>query len=74
MPQFELEGVGPSEVSGLHRGRTPEEAVEQAAGLSPTEGMEVEEEEDLQGWRQVRVGGEPAGRVRVHQRMRFRRD
>lgn len=74
MPQFELEEVGPAGFSGRVRGRTPEEAVRQAAELPEAARVEVEEETDLHGWAAVRVDGQPAGRVRLHQRMRFRRD
>ncbi len=72
MPQFELDGVGPARTSGLRRARDAEDAVRRAVGVGVA--AVVEAEEDVQGWRTVQIGGEPAGRVRVHQRMRFRRD
>jgi hypothetical protein len=72
MPQFELDAVGEARASGLVRARTPEEAVRQAVGEGPP--VEVAPEADLQGWQAVTVGGEASGRVRLHQRMRFRRD
>lgn len=74
MPQYELEDVGPDSFSGRMRGRTPDEAVRRAADLPDTADVAVDEEDDLHGWQAVRIGGEPAGRVRLHQRMQFRRD
>ena len=74
MPQFELAQVGPGAFSGLVRGRTPEEAVRQATGMPPDAELQVSPEADVQGWQAVTMEGEPSGRVRPHQRMRFRRD
>jgi hypothetical protein len=74
MPQYELDDVGPDHVSGRTRGRTPEEAVRRALDLSDETEVGVDEEADLRGWQAVRIDGEPAGRVRPHQRMQFRRD
>ena len=74
MPQFELESVGPGRFSGRARGRTPEEAVRRAAELPAEVIVTVEEDENVHGWRTVRLDGEASGRVRLHQRMQFRRD
>jgi len=74
MPQFELDAVGPESVSGLFRGRTPEEAIRRAGGVDDEVPVVVVSEEDVQGWQQVEIDSTPAGRVRLHQRMRFRRD
>ncbi len=74
MPQYELDAVGPEAVSGRTRGRTPEEAVRRAATLADEVAVEVEADTDLHGWQTVRIDGEPAGRIRLHQRMQFRRD
>lgn len=74
MPQYELDAVGPDERSGLVRGRTPEEAVREATGLPDDADIAVSGEEDDHGWAIVYVDEEPSGRLRVHQRMRFRRD
>ena len=74
MPQYELDDVGPETVSGLYRGRSPEEAVRRATALAPEAAVDVGSEADLQGWQAVHIDGEPAGRVRLHQRMQFRRD
>ncbi|HYE94883.1 MAG TPA: hypothetical protein VD962_01640 [Rubricoccaceae bacterium] len=74
MPQYELEGVGPAGFAGLARGRTPEEAVRQAGGFPAEATIEVQPAPDPQGWHEVRASGRPAGRLRLHQRMRFRRD
>ena len=74
MPQYELDAVGPAAVSGLHRGRTPEEAVARAAALPEGTPLTLDPEPDDHGWQAVRLGGAPSGRVRLHQRMRFRRD
>lgn len=73
MPQFELDAVGPECFSGRVRGRTPEEAVRRVAGLD--EAIEIAlGGEDLQGWRAVEIDGGASGRIRLHQRMQFRRD
>ena len=74
MPQYELEDVGPGAFSGRTRGRTPAEAVRRAAALPDAADVTVDEEADLHGWQAVHIDGEPAGRVRLHQRMQFRRD
>ena len=72
MPQFELDNVGSSEFSGLVRGRTAEEAVRR--GANTAEEVAVAPEADVQGWRDVKLDGEASGKVRLHQRMQFRRD
>jgi hypothetical protein len=74
MPQFELEVLSPRPAIGLYRGRSPDDAVRMAAGLDDSVRIEVAAQEDVQGWREITVDGLPAGRVRLHQRMRFRRD
>lgn len=77
MPQFELTDTGGGAV-GRVRARDPEEAVRAWLGLE--EGIEVSLEDPpaamdaLEGWRIIRVKGEELGRIRPHQRMRFRRD
>lgn len=80
MPKFELDAVTATPdadpVSGYQRGRTAADAVCRALALEETAGVEVigEEEADLKGWRAVTIEGRPAGAVRAHQRMQFRRD
>ena len=74
MPQYELDAVGLSHFSGLQRGRTPEEAVRQAGEVPDASALVVAPEPDREGWQAVTVDGDAAGRVRLHQRMRFRRD
>jgi hypothetical protein len=74
MPQYELEGVGPSRFSGLQRGRTPEEAARLAGGVPDASALVVSPEVDRDGWQAVTVDDVPSGRLRLHQRMRFRRD
>lgn len=74
MPQFELEEVGEGRVSGLRRGRTAEDAVRRAIGPHQDAVVGVAADEDLQGWQEVTLDGRPSGRIRLHQRMRFRRD
>ncbi len=74
MPQYELDAVGPARFTGLQRGRTPEEAVRRAGGVPDDQSLLIEPEADVQGWQAVLVDGAPSGRVRPHQRMRFRRD
>lgn len=73
MPQYELDRVR-GDVSGRFRGRTPEEAVRRAAALPDTAEIAVDTEADLHGWQAVCIGGEASGRIRLHQRMQFRRD
>ena len=74
MPQYELDTAGPVAFSGLTRGRSPEDAVRRAGGVPEESRVEVGEPEGPEEWQAVRVDGEPAGRLRAHQRMRFRRD
>lgn len=74
MPQFELENVGPGKFSGLVRGRTAEEAAQCGAKLSDGAALRVSSESDVLGWQEVVLNGVTSGRVRLHQRMRFRRD
>lgn len=71
MPQFELETE-----SGLRqmRGRTMEDALIRTLQLPENAPIEIEEQSDLQGWRRIQIHGEPAGRIRLFHRMRFRRD
>lgn len=73
MPQFELDEVGSERAGGLHRGRSAEDAVRRATSTPHDVAVSVGEE-DVQGWRAIEIDGRPAGRVRLHQRMRFRRD
>lgn len=74
MPQYEFDAVGPIGFSGRARGRTPVEAVRHAAELGEDVAVSVADEADLHGWCAVAVDGEASGRVRLHQRMQFRRD
>jgi len=74
MPQYELDAVGPARFTGLQRGRTPEEAVRRAGQVPDDSALVIGPEADREGWQDVAVDGAPAGRVRPHQRMRFRRD
>ena len=70
MPQFEAAPLnGPSV---FVRARSPEDAVAEAAGRGGA--VEVGEAAPGSGWREATVGGEPWGRVRPRDRMRFRRD
>lgn len=74
MPQYELDAVGAEEYSGRVRGRTPDEAVRRAISLPDDAAVVLADDEDLHGWREVRIDSTPSGRVRLHQRMQFRRD
>jgi hypothetical protein len=74
MPQFELDSVGQAELSGLYRGLDVTDAVRRALDLGPDVEVEIAEPAGVAAWQDVTVDGVPAGRVRLHQRMRFRRD
>ena len=74
MPQFELENVGPEKISRLVRGRSVEEAIRRGGGIPENAEMTIDEHSDVQRWQEVVLDGEVSGRVRPHQRMRFRRD
>ncbi|MDX1420333.1 MAG: hypothetical protein R3181_10235 [Rubricoccaceae bacterium] len=74
MPQYELDAVGPARFSGRRRGRTPEEAARRAGQVPDASALAVAPEADREGWQAVTVDGVPAGRLRPHARMRFRRD
>jgi hypothetical protein len=74
MPQYELDAVGPARFSGLARGRSAEDAVRRSGGVPEAAEVALGEPDGPEAWQEVQVDGEPAGRVRAHQRMRFRRD
>ncbi len=74
MPQFELDSVGPQKINSIVRARSAKEAILRALELSDNSEVEVSEEQDVQGWRDVFVNGKACCRVRLHQRMKFRRD
>ena len=74
MPQFELDEVGPKQISGLVRGRSAQDAVQKCEGMPETAQVAITEKADVQGWMAVSVEGQASGRVRLHQRMKFRRD
>jgi hypothetical protein len=74
MPQFELERVGPGAVSGHYRGLDVLDAVRRALDLDAAAALEIGEPAGAAAWQEVIIDGAPAGRVRLHQRMRFRRD
>ncbi len=70
MPQFELAPTsGPVTFA---RARSAEDAVRRQ--LAVDDAVEIGEAEAGSGWQEVRVGGQPWGRVRPRDRMRFRRD
>lgn len=72
MPQYEVESA--PEPARMVRARTPANAIRQSAGLPDDARVEVGEPEAGSGWCAVTVEGEPWGRVRPRDRMRFRRD
>ena len=68
MPQFEVQPA--DQPARFVRARSPEDAVRQLDADADALG----DPEDGTGWRSVTQGGEPWGRVRPRDRMRFRRD
>ena len=75
MPQFEVQHGARAAV--FVRARGPEDAVAKTVGASgPDESgaVDVGPPAPGTGWRPVTVDGEPWGRVRARDRMRFRRD
>jgi hypothetical protein len=74
MPQFELERVGPRAINGLYRGLDAIDALRRALEIDAETPVAVGESSGAAGWQEVTLDGAPAGRVRLHQRMRFRRD
>lgn len=71
MPQFEIAPAAGPVV--FVRARSEADAV--ARHLGPEAGpLDLGEAAPGEGWRDVRVGGQPWGRVRPRDRMRFRRD
>ncbi len=74
MPQFELEKVGPNMFSGFVRGRSAEEAVVRMLEGAVRMSIVVLAATGEDGWQDVLIDQQAAGRVRLHQRMRFRRD
>jgi hypothetical protein len=78
MPQFELrKSESGGDVERL-RARSPEEAVRRWLDIPADEAVTFEKVptplEALEGWSIIRVAGRARGRIRPHQRMRFRRD
>lgn len=72
MPQFETAPANAD--AAMIRARTPADAVRQQTGLTDDANVEVGDPEAGSGWCEVTVDGEPWGRVRPRDRMRFRRD
>ena len=56
------------------KARTAEAAVRRGAQLHKETVLTVASLVDVQGWQDVRMDGEASGRVRLHQRMMFRRN
>ena len=71
MPQFEVEPQDQPAVSV--RARSEADAVARQSGADVAS-VELGEPEPGSGWQTVSVGGQPWGRVRPRDRMRFRRD
>ena len=78
MPQFELEDIKSGKGIERVRALTAEDAARQWLGtpddavvefVRPNAAMEA-----LEGWTTIVVAGAVQGRIRPHQRMRFRRD
>jgi len=78
MPQFELEDVRSGKGIERVRALTAEDAARQWLGTSDDAVVELVKPnvamEALEGWRTILVAGAVRGRIRPHQRMRFRRD
>ncbi|HEX8386055.1 MAG TPA: hypothetical protein VF576_07725 [Rubricoccaceae bacterium] len=72
MPQFETER--PGEPALVVRALDATDAVRRAFSLPPEASVSVGPPAGPAAWSDVTVGGEAAGRVRAHARMRFRRD
>lgn len=73
MPQFETEppGGGPPVVL---RATDAQDAVRRARSLPPEAPVEIGVPSLRDAWAEATSQGTPAGRVRPHARMRFRRD
>ncbi len=73
MPQFELVPAG--HPPAFVRARSPEDAVRRHLGgaVGPA-GLALGDAEAGTGWQEVSLDGEPWGRLRTRDRMRFRRD
>ena len=71
MPQFEVQPSG--QPARFVRARSPEDAVRQLDAADAAAAA-LGDPEDGTGWRSVTLGGQPWGRVRPRDRMRFRRD
>lgn len=68
MPQYDTETA--SGESRTLRARSMDDAVQRAGW----EDACIAPEADVQGWHEITASGEVVGRVREHNRMRFRRD
>ncbi|HEX8299592.1 MAG TPA: hypothetical protein VF594_10580 [Rubricoccaceae bacterium] len=72
MPQFETER--PDAPAQTVRARDAVDAVRRAAALPDAAHVMIGTPAGPEGWADVTVDGVPAGRVRPHARMKFRRD
>ncbi|MEM1057264.1 MAG: hypothetical protein AAGI52_17230 [Bacteroidota bacterium] len=72
MPQYEVE-TPDGDLQRL-RAKTPEDAARRAVLVDTSDQVALAPEADVQGWRTITLEGQEVGRVRVHNRMRFRRD
>ena len=73
MPQFETEPPEGSPPRVL-RATDAADAVRRALSLPPETPVAIGDPSPRDAWAEVTAAGEPAGRVRPHARMRFRRD
>lgn len=73
MPQFETERLGGAEAR-IGRARDAEDAVRRAFDVPAEARIQVGPPDLRDAWCAVSVDDTPAGRVRPHARMRFRRD
>lgn len=79
MPQYEVQLTGGAPPLRV-RARDAEDAVRRATTRASGDGVAVNGIVELgaaepgSGWREASIGGNPWGRVREHNRMRFRRD
>ncbi|HEX9950364.1 MAG TPA: hypothetical protein VGB53_01225 [Rubricoccaceae bacterium] len=72
MPQFETERPGaPNQTV---RARDAADAVRRAAEVPDTAQVDIGPPTGPDGWADATIDGTPAGRVRPHARMKFRRD
>lgn len=61
-------------MTGIVRARNMEQAIRQNTGATSETIIRFTQADALEDWYNIEMDGEPSGRIREYQRMKFRRD